>query len=863
MTPTRIFVGGCPVDLRELDEVIETIRDRTGSPGHPPLAVASVNLDHVHHFGSGSRWFGSLDGAGEPGSIEWLNLIDGAPIASQAGRETGRAWPRLAGSDLIGPILAAAERDGASVGFLGGDTATHELLRSRLAHDHPALRLSGFWAPSRDELGDRERSATIARDIASTDTDILVVGLGKPRQELWITEHGVATGARVLLAFGAVVDFLADRIDRAPGWVAAVGMEWAWRLAHEPKRLARRYLVDGPPAYAAVRHRGAPVTSDRPVPVSPLEPSRHHGFAPADGHADVAVVVVTFNSADHLDELLRSLRAESGGLRLRVIVADNGSTDATLARLHDEPGVIAVESGGNVGYAAGINTALRLVGDADAVLVLNPDLVVERGALRRLHERMVVSGAGVVVPQILDAHGEIYPSIRREPTITRAVGDALLGSPSAGRPAWSSEIDVDQESYRHAHRIDWATGAALLIHRDVVKSIGDWDTRFFLYSEETDFFRRVRDAGFTAWYEPDARVRHDQGGSGSSTELLSLMAVNRIRYMRKHHPAGYSSAFHAAVLLHEALRSYDPAHRATLRVLLEQRSWRRLPKASRWPVAPAADRPVASVIVPAHNEQAVIARTLSSIAPLAESGRAEVIVVCNGCTDATAEIARGFAGVRVIELAAPSKTAALNAGDEAARFWPRLYLDADIDVHPGAILAVAAQLARDGCLAARPAFRYDTVGSTALVRAYYRARSRLASTNAALWGAGAYALNERGHERFTRFPELTADDLFVDQTFTSREKRVVETEPVRVRTPRTPTALLTVLTRQSRGNSEAKSAAVASSSTRSTMRELAATVRGPLTAFDAAVYAIFTVLGRRAAGSAGPSSRWETDSSTR
>ena len=863
MTSTRIYLGGCPVDLRELDEVIETIGSHTSSPERPPLAVVSVNLDHVHHFGIGSRWIGSLDGTGDSSSIEWLNLIDGAPIASQARRETGRPWPRLAGSDLIGPILAAAERDGASVGFLGGDAATHNLLRSRLARDHPALRLSGFWAPSRDELGNRERSAAIARDIAGTDTDILVVGLGKPRQELWIAEHGVATGARVLLAFGAVVDFLADRIDRAPSWVAGVGMEWAWRLAHEPKRLASRYLVDGPPAYAAVRRGGSPVTSDQLSPVSPLEPPQGHGFAPADGHAEIAVVVVTFNSADHVDELLRSLRAESEDLRLRVIVADNGSTDSTLARLGDEPDLITVESGGNVGYAAGINTALRLVGDADAILVLNPDIVVERGALRQLRERMIASGAGVVVPQILDAGGETYSSIRREPTIARAVGDALLGSPSAGRPAWSSEIDVDPESYRHAHRIDWATGAALLIHRDVVRTIGDWDTRFFLYSEETDFFRRVRDAGFTAWYEPDARVRHDQGGSGSSTELLSLMAVNRVRYVRKHRPAAYSSAFHAAVLLHEAVRSYDPAHRATLRVLLEQPSWGQLPRASRWPVAPALNRPVASVIIPAHNEQAVIARTLRSIAPLADAGRAEVIVVCNGCTDATAEIARGFARVRVLELPVPSKTAALNAGDEAAGSWPRLYLDADIEIHPGAILAVAAELARDGCLAARPAFRYDTVGSTALVRAYYRARSRMASTSTALWGSGAYALSERGHERFTRFPDLTADDLFVDRQFTSTEKRVVDTEPVRVRTPRTPAALLAVLTRQSRGNSEANSASSASSSTRSSTLELVASIRGPLTAFDAVVYAILTLLGRLAARSLRPSSSWERDSTTR
>jgi N-acetylglucosaminyldiphosphoundecaprenol N-acetyl-beta-D-mannosaminyltransferase len=81
---------------------------------------------------------------------------------------------------------------------------------------------------------------------------ILVVCLGKPRQEEWIAEHGYASGAKVCLAFGAAVDFLAGRVSRAPQWMANYGFEWAWGLVREPRRLDRRYLLQGPKAYLAV-----------------------------------------------------------------------------------------------------------------------------------------------------------------------------------------------------------------------------------------------------------------------------------------------------------------------------------------------------------------------------------------------------------------------------------------------------------------------------------------------------------------------------------------------------------------------------------------------------------------------------------
>jgi glycosyltransferase involved in cell wall biosynthesis len=209
------------------------------------------------------------------------------------------------------------------------------------------------------------------------------------------------------------------------------------------------------------------------------------------------------------------------------------------------------------------------------------------------------------------------------------------------------------------------------------------------------------------------------------------------------------------------------------------------------------DFPEGAVIMPAHNEASVIGRTLRRLAPLAAGGRVEVIVACNGCTDNTADLARSFEGVRVLDVPEASKVAALNAADAAASRWPRLYLDADIEIDPQALRAVFDELGRGAVLAARPAFRYDTEGASGLVRSFYRARERIPSTNKALWGAGAFAVSQEGHKRFRAFPSISprfsGDDIFIDQQFLPTEKKVLDTPPVMVRTPRRTNALLRVL----------------------------------------------------------------------
>ena len=150
----------------------------------------------------------------------------------------------------------------------------------------------------------------------------------------------------------------------------------------------------------------------------------------------------------------------------------------------------------------------------------------------------------------------------------------------------------------------------------------------------------------------------------------------------------------------------------------------------------------------------------------------------------------------------PSKTAALNAGDAAASHWPRLYLDADVQIGPGTVGDVLSALASGHVLAARPAVRFDLQGAHPLVHSYYRTRMQLPTARSGLWGGGVYGLSREGRQRFQQFPDLIADDLFVDRLFKPEEKAVLDVPPAVVCPPRTPRDQVAVLHRVYRGNAE-------------------------------------------------------------
>lgn len=270
---------------------------------------------------------------------------------------------------------------------------------------------------------------------------------------------------------------------------------------------------------------------------------------------DVAIIVVTFNSATHVDRLLASLDVALGDLSARVVVVDNHSTDDTVARACSHDRAEVVVQPGNRGYAAAINVGLERTHEASAVLVLNPDLTLDAGTIPRLLAASDERGVGVVVPQMQTPNGAIFRSLRREPTVGRAVGAAVLGGRIAGRFPRLSETIADDRSYHQRRDVDWATGAAILVTRECADATGPWDESFFLYSEETDFAERARRAGFRILYEPSAVVTHVGGEGKTSPRLRTMMALNSVRYFSRRHSRLPSAAFYAAVLWNEVTRA--------------------------------------------------------------------------------------------------------------------------------------------------------------------------------------------------------------------------------------------------------------------------------------------------------------------
>jgi glycosyltransferase involved in cell wall biosynthesis len=288
----------------------------------------------------------------------------------------------------------------------------------------------------------------------------------------------------------------------------------------------------------------------------------------------------------------------------------------------------------------------------------------------------------------------------------------------------------------------------------------------------------------------------------------------------------------------------------------------------------SAHLPLGSVVIPAHNEAGVIRRCLDAVVDGFAPGELDVVVVGNGCRDDTVALARSSPyPVRVIDLAAASKPAALRAGDAAALCLPRLYLDADVVLSGAAARAVFARL-RDGAVAARPPITYDVARSSALVRRYYRARTRMPAVLSSLWGAGVYGLSAGGRGRFDEFPDVVADDLWLDRQFAPDELEIVDCPAVMVMVPRRPRELIGVLRRAYRGKSEQRREPVADGRPRGTIRatlgDLVRTVgAGPAASLDAATYATFAASARVALafatvpGRRGPSGAWERDESSR
>jgi GT2 family glycosyltransferase len=290
---------------------------------------------------------------------------------------------------------------------------------------------------------------------------------------------------------------------------------------------------------------------------------------------DLAVIVVSYNSADDLPGLLHSVVASAEGVSLEVIVVDNDSQDDSVAVARGL-GVRCLASAENVGYAAAVNLGVRASNASRAALIVNADVRFHGRAVRVLFDTAMRSRA-VTAPRMVDGGGRTRWSMRRDPTLRRQAGEALLGDHLARRSAAWSAMVRDPRAYERETSADWVTGAVLMVPDECTSAVGEWDEVYFLYCEEIDFCRRARLAGFPIVYLPEAVVFHEGAGSGTRASLVALDTLNKARYYRSGHGPVATCAYTLLLLLEKALRASDPTQRAA-GVALARRlgaAWRR------------------------------------------------------------------------------------------------------------------------------------------------------------------------------------------------------------------------------------------------------------------------------------------------
>lgn len=236
----QIALFGMSIDSLNMQESVSAILEWCRAPRERRcLYVVTPNVDHTVMFQTNPALRDAYAGAA-------LVLADGAPVV-WASRLLGRRLPeRVAGSDLAPALLKRATADGQSlrVFLLGAAPGVAERAAANIERRWPQVEVVGVLSPPLGFETSVAENQRIYSAIAAVQPDLVLLGLGAPKQELWIHDHADQIQAKVALCVGATIDFLAGEKSRAPRWMRRCGLEWFHRLATEPGRLAKRYLRD-------------------------------------------------------------------------------------------------------------------------------------------------------------------------------------------------------------------------------------------------------------------------------------------------------------------------------------------------------------------------------------------------------------------------------------------------------------------------------------------------------------------------------------------------------------------------------------------------------------------------------------------
>ena len=242
MTPRRrkIRALGVSVDALTLEEAVRSITgwlsQQSENSKHSCRYVVTPNLDHAVLLSEREDFRNAYAEAA-------LVLPDGMPLLWAARLRGNPLRERVAGSDL-GPAVLAAAPEGTEVFLLGASEEASLIAAKKIEERCPNVKVVGRSCPPLGFEHVPQQSEEIVRHIRASGARLIIVGLGAPKQELWVHAHRELLVGTVVLCLGATIDFLAEKKKRAPQWMQRLGLEWVHRVASEPRRLAHRYAKD-------------------------------------------------------------------------------------------------------------------------------------------------------------------------------------------------------------------------------------------------------------------------------------------------------------------------------------------------------------------------------------------------------------------------------------------------------------------------------------------------------------------------------------------------------------------------------------------------------------------------------------------
>lgn len=231
----RVNIAGVDIDNVSFTDLVDMVGSSVSA--RKSVFIVTCNIDHVVKLKRDPEFAAAYGDAA-------LVLPDGIPILWAAKFLGKPLKEKVSGSDILPKLCATAQKKGYRLFFLGGNPGSATRASEALKERHPGLQVVGVYSPPFGFEKDAEEDCKIVDMIKSAAPDILFVGLGAPKQEKWIHRHYKALGVPVSIGVGATFEFVAGVVRRAPAWMQRAGLEWLWRLAMEPKRLWRRYLVE-------------------------------------------------------------------------------------------------------------------------------------------------------------------------------------------------------------------------------------------------------------------------------------------------------------------------------------------------------------------------------------------------------------------------------------------------------------------------------------------------------------------------------------------------------------------------------------------------------------------------------------------